>query len=266
MRIALFSIFALAGCQKAPDINVFTVTDDMTLGAQLKEEIASDPDTYPILDPVLYPEAYDDIDRVRDEILASDAIRYRNTFDWQVQIIDDDETLNAFAAPGGYIWVYTGLIRFLTEEDQLAGVLAHEMAHADRRHATQQLTKVYGISVLLDALVGKKGDPRLIADIAAQLAELSFSRAQEAEADEYSVVYLCDSQYAANGAAGFFEMMQGSPEPPVFLSDHPSSASRIQDIDAKAEELGCSTEPSGHDYQGVIDDLPPPMIPAVTSR
>ena len=61
-------------------------------------------------------------------------------FDWELKIIHDDETLNAFCAPGGYIYVYTGLIKFLAHEDNLAGVIGHEIAHADLRHSTQQLT------------------------------------------------------------------------------------------------------------------------------
>ncbi|MEZ4238261.1 MAG: M48 family metalloprotease [Myxococcota bacterium] len=211
--------------------------------AQLAAEIEANPDEYGvILDRSQYAEAYAHLDAIRDEILSADAVNYPSRFDWETHIIDDDEVLNAFAAPGGYIYVYTGLIRYLDSEDHFAGVMGHEIAHADQRHSTQQLTKAYGIESLLGLIFGD-ADPGLAADVAAGLLSLEFSRTDEAEADEYSVRYLCDTPYAANGAAGFFEKLlaEGSVEIPEFLSTHPSSASRVQDINAMAEELGCST-------------------------
>jgi predicted Zn-dependent protease len=256
MRYLPFGTFlALFGCSAADGPNVFSIQDDIDLGAQLEAEIQADPETYPVLDADEYRDAYAHVEGIRDDILASGDLDHADDFEWKLAIIDDDETLNAFAAPGGYIWVYTGILRFLDSDDQLAGVLGHEMAHADQRHATQQLTRQYGIELLIAALLGR--DPGVVAQVAEGLVQLKFSRTQEAEADEYSVIYLCDTQYAANGAAGFFEKMEGQSEPPEFLSDHPSSDSRIEEINAKAEELGCSVvaSPDG-DYQDLVDSLP----------
>jgi len=139
--------------------------------------------------------------------LNSNGIIYRDEFTWQTKIIHDDTTLNAFAGPGGYIYVYTGLIKFLESEDHFAGVLAHEIAHADRRHVTDQLTTVYGLSFLLDILLGEE-NPGTVAQIAAGLASLSFSRSKEKEADEYSVIYLCETEWKSNGAGGFFQILR----------------------------------------------------------
>lgn len=247
------------GCEgEIPAVNIFTIEDDKDLGAQLAEEIEKNPDEYGvILDRNEYAEAYQHLDGVRDEILASGELVYEKEFAWETHIIHDDEVLNAFAAPGGYIYVYTGLIRYLEEEDQLAGVLGHELAHADQRHSTQQLTKAYGIQTLLSVIFE---DPGVIGEVASGLVGLTFSRDDEAEADEYSVVYLCGTDYASNGAAGFFELLldEGSVEIPEFLSTHPSSESRVTDINAKADDLGCSTDPNpnGH-WQGFLDSLPP---------
>jgi predicted Zn-dependent protease len=255
MHTRLLVLLPLCACAES-NINLFTIEDDIQLGADLKAQIDADPETYPKLDPNQYADAYDHVERIRDAVLASDDVRYADEFTWEVTIIDDDEVLNAFAAPGGYIWVYTGLVRFLDTEDQLTGVLGHEIAHADQRHSTEQLTKLYGVSMLLEVAFGE--DPGLIADIAAGLVSLSFSRDQEAQADEYSVIYLCDTAYAANGAAGFFELLEGSAEIPEFLSTHPSSSSRVIDIDAVAADLGCSTEPNPDgQYQALISSLPP---------
>lgn len=235
-------------------INLYTIEDDIELGRQLRAEIASDPSTYPVLSQTLYPEAYAHLYEIRDSILASGAVYYADDFEWELQIIHDDETLNAFCAPGGYIYVYTGLIKFLAHEDNLAGVIGHEIAHADLRHSTQQLTQAFGLSVLLAILTDS--DPGLLGEVAAGLINLSFSRADEREADEASVDYLCNTDYAADGTAGFFEQLEGF-ELPEFLSTHPSSETRVEDITEYATSLGCDlTLKPDADYQALIDALP----------
>lgn len=260
MRRSLIPFLALplAACtDQGGGLNLFSIDDDIELGAQLDAEIRADPETYPILDETEWSAAYAELYRMRDALLATGEVQYVDDFEWKLAIIDDDETLNAFAAPGGYIYVYTGLMRYLEHEDHFVGVLGHEIAHADERHSTQQLTRVYGISTLLGVLLGE--DPGLLANIAASLLTLSFSRTHEAEADERSVYYLCPTDWAANGTAGFFEKLisEGGVNVPEFLSTHPSSESRVEDINALAEELGCDTtyNPDA-DWQRVLDTLP----------
>jgi predicted Zn-dependent protease len=257
---SLAGLSLAGGCTDAlPDVNIFGIEDDKQLGAELAAEIEANPKEYgTVLDREAYPDAYAHLDRIRDAILDSGEVTYREQFGWETHIIDDDEVLNAFAAPGGYIYVYTGLLRYLDREDDFAGVLGHEIAHADQRHSTEQLTKAYGIETLLGVVFGKKGGGAL-GDIASGLVSLEFSREDEAEADQYSVIYLCGTDYASNGAAGFFEKLleEGAAEIPEFLSTHPSSDSRVEDINAEAADLGCSTEtnPNGQ-YQAFIDSLP----------
>ena len=256
--IRFLAIPILAGCTSSSGvfdgINLFTVEDDIELGAQLRDQIAASPADFPILDEAAYPEAYEHIYEMRDEILATGEVTYADDFVWETYIIDDPDTLNAFCAPGGYIYVYTGLIEFLETEDELIGVMGHEIAHADQRHSTQQLTKAYGLATMLEMLLGE--EPGLLADLAAGLVNLNFSRADESEADDFSVEYLCETLYAADGSAGFFEKLEGV-EIPEFLSTHPSSDTRVEDIQAYAEALGCSTVPfKGGDYQEILDSLP----------
>lgn len=237
--VATFSM-----CSKDSDdhtFNIFTVQDDIALGKQTDSTIMANPSEYPVLSKSQYPAPYAYIEKIRDKILASGKLNHKNDFEWSVKIIKDDNTLNAFCTPGGYIYVYTGLMKYLDTEDQLAGVLGHEMAHADRRHSTDQLTQQYGISVLLEILLGK--NQGTLTQIAASLVSLKFSRTQEAEADEYSVVYLCPTDYNAAGAAGFFQKLEEAGQggqTPEFLSSHPNDASRIQNINTKKQTLGCT--------------------------
>lgn len=257
LATALLVASSSVACTEEAGLNLFSIEDDLELGAQVHDEILANPDTYPLIDEADAPDAYEHLYRIRDEVLASGEVEYLDEFAWEVYLIDDDETLNAFAAPGGYLYFYTGLIRYLDEEDYFAGVMGHEIAHADERHSTQQLTKVYGLATLISIVLGE--DPGLIAEIALGLVNLSFSRTNEADADEASVYYLCNTDYAANGAAGFFEQLlnDDSVEMPEFLSTHPSSESRVDDINDKAEALGCSTELNPYaEYGDFIDSLP----------
>ncbi|CAN0283957.1 unnamed protein product, partial [Chrysoparadoxa australica] len=172
----------------------FSIQDDKELGMQVSQEIESDPVTYPIISEIDFPEAYAYLNGMKEAILSSSEVAYRDEFVWQLKIINAD-VLNAFATPGGYIYVYTGLINYLDNPDDLAGVIGHEIAHADRRHSIKQLEKVYGIQLLLSIALGN--DPSQLEQIAAKIAtagsSLAFSRDNESEADEFSVKYLADT-------------------------------------------------------------------------
>lgn len=237
--LALSPFLLLGGCEDG--LNLFSIQDDLALGERLHQEIQADPGQFPVIPRNSNVQAYQYLENIRDKILNSGNVKYKNEFAWQVFIVDDDSTLNAFCAPGGYIYVYTGLIKFLDSEDQLAGVLGHEIAHADRRHSTKQLTKLYGIQLLLDIVLGEnQGD---LTNIAAGLIGLEFSRANEREADEYSVKYLCGTDYYADGASDFFEKMVQSGQGGnglTFLSTHPDPGNRVQDIRNLESTMSCA--------------------------
>lgn len=253
----LFSTFLFfSSCDKDGTINFFSIDEDLKIGQQVAAELEADSSVI-ILDEQRYDTAYRIIRAITDKVLASNDIQYRTEFPWQVKIIQDDNTLNAFCAPGGYIYVYTGLIKYLDTEDQLAGVMGHEIAHADKRHVTDNMTKAYGYETLLGIFFGK--DQGALAGIAKGLVNLSYSRKAEREADDFSVKYLCDTEYQSNGAAGFFEKIIAEGQnsaPPQFLSTHPNPDNRVEAINNKAREEGCSTKPSGNNYAAFKASLP----------
>jgi len=223
-------------------VNVFSLEDDRKLGAQVNQQILSDPAQFPVLPERGNEEVYSYIRGITNKILNSGKVEHKDEFAWEVRIIDDNETLNAFATPGGYIYVYTGLIKFLDSEDQLAGVMGHEIAHADQRHSTKAMTKQYGIATLLQLATGGEGAAALLGQVAGSLVNLRFGRGAETEADTYSVIYLCPTGYEADGAAGFFRKLEegGGQRPPEFLSTHPNPGNRVANIEAQVDERGCS--------------------------
>lgn len=230
------------GCEDG--VNIFTPSDDVQLGLQLHNEIVGNPKEYPVLNNQQVTSYVQDI---VNAIILSPKIKYRSTFKYQVTIINNDEIVNAFATPGGFIYVYTGLLKFLDNEATLAGVLAHEIAHCERRHATQRMTKAYGVSFLLDIVLGK--NPGKTEEIAANLlvglAFLKNSRDDEYEADEWAYEYLKSTQWYPGALIFFFDKVkknEGSSFLEVLLSTHPLSQDRIDRLNKKIKD----------------DNLPPP--------
>ena len=238
-------------------LNFFSPQDDITFGAQVATEIENDPSTYPILDSAQNVASYAYLYDIRDRILSSGKVVHKDDFQWQIRLIGDDSTLNAFCTPGGYIYVYTGLIKYLDSEDQFAGVMGHEIAHADERHSTAALTRTYGIDVLLSILLGD--DLGTLVQIAKGLSGLSYSRGNESESDMRSVEYLYQTDYDARGAARFFEKLEEevSGSGPTFLSTHPNPGNRVEAIFAHWEILGAKVgETYAARYKEFQNNLP----------
>ena len=209
--------------------NLFPISEDVTLGSNLDKEIRSKPKEYPI---------YNDaglrgyVQGIVNQLKNSSLVNYRDKFPYTVTIINDPKTLNAFCTPGGYIYVYTGILKTLDNEASLAAVLGHEMAHAERRHSTQRMTKALGAQLMLEIALGK--NPNKTTEIAANLftglALLKNSRDDEAEADEYSFKYMQSSRWYPGALSYFFEKVKGSSRGGFiesWTSTHPLPQDRI---------------------------------------
>lgn len=204
LTIACTAVY-LVGCGagQGGGFNLFSPEQDIQLGQETEKQIADNPKQFPVLPERGNEEAYRYIRGLTAKLLNTGKVAYQKEFAWNVKIINDSKTLNAFCTPGGYIYVYTGIINYLDSEDQLAGVMGHEIAHAALRHSTSQMTKAYGLTALTSILTGNS-NPGLAEQIALSLIQLKFGRGAETAADEHSVIYLCETGYNAAGAAGFF--------------------------------------------------------------
>lgn len=234
---------------KSSGFNLFSVSKDIDLGKQTETEILSDHTTYPILDSASNPSAYKFLYDMRNEILNTGLLTYKSDFVWKVKIIHNDSVLNAFCTPGGYIFVYSGIIKYLDTEDQLAGVLGHEMAHADKRHSTEQMTKQYPI-LITSSILGL--DKSTIGNMVTTLIQLGYSRDNEAEADAYSVVYLSKTRYKCSGGAGFFQKLINDGMDPCgsnplakYTSTHPCPDNRVEKFNSIGNCYECTNREVG---------------------
>jgi predicted Zn-dependent protease len=239
MLLACFAFLAVE-C----GVNMYSDDQDIKLGKQIDDEIRKDPKQYPIMTG--HPEIKAYVAEVGNRVLASPDITKRGVYAYTYEIIHDDSTVNAFCTPRGYIYVYTGLLKFIDNEATLAGILGHETAHAERRHATKRMTTQYGAQMVLGLILGD--NPSQIASVTANLFEgfglLANSRSDEAEADEYSLKYLSSTQYYPGAITFFFEKMmakkggKGGGAFDRLLSTHPLDQDRIDHVHQLLQSMG----------------------------
>lgn len=168
-------------------------------------------------------------------------------YEWEFNLIDDPAA-NAWAMPGGKIAFYTGILPICHDEDGVAVVMGHEIAHAVARHGNERMsqglaTQLGGVGLSV-AMRDKPEETRNLFfgayGVGAQLGVmLPFSRLHESEADKMGLIFMAIAGYDPNHAVAFWERMQqytGGAEPPEFLSTHPSHTTRIRDLQAAMPE------------------------------
>lgn len=179
---------------------------------------------------------------------------------------------NAFVIPGGKVFVFSGILPICRNDDGLAAVLGHEIAHNLAQHAAESMSSVIMISpiryslIFLDATGWTMGLGRILGDVALNLGvAMPASRKQESEADYIGLMMMAKACYNPNEAVGVWERMEAATKDkvPEWLSTHPSNSHRIDQIEAwlpKAEEAssesGCAvTMGYSRDFQSVLGGL-----------
>jgi predicted Zn-dependent protease len=164
-------------------------------------------------------------------------------YEWEFNLIENDSIVNAFCLPGGKVAFYTGILKLAETDDEVATVMAHEIAHATARHGGERMTQLLmyqlGGIALSEALKNNRDETIALAQAAygvgATLAYvLPYSRTHESEADHIGLIYMAGAGYDPRAAVDFWKKMQeyhAGQEPPEWLSTHPSSQTRIDDLE-----------------------------------
>jgi predicted Zn-dependent protease len=157
----------------------------------------------------------------------------------------EDPNFNAYALPGGYVFVNTGLISFAKNDGELAGVLGHEIAHIDRRHSMQSITRQMGATLLISYFLsrGKSSDRKKLmsqlSGVALYVAEQGYSREAEFQADRYGVTFMRQAGYNKQDLINMWQRVHTEIENGktpskmmVLISSHPPTEERIKRIEA----------------------------------
>jgi predicted Zn-dependent protease len=210
-------------------VNFYSLEHEIALGKQLAQEVER---TSKMIDDPVVTEY---VNRVGQNLVRNSDARVPFT----IKVIDSDE-VNAFALPGGFFYVNSGLILRAQEESELAGVMAHEISHVVARHGTKQATKgeMMQLATIPLILLGPGGWAGYgiyeALQLAIPLSYLKFSRDAEREADFLGIQYMYKAGYDPNSYVTFFERIQADEKRrpgtiPKFFSTHPPTPERIAD-------------------------------------
>jgi Zn-dependent protease with chaperone function len=190
--------------------------------------------------------------RIGEKLTSGSPHHYR----W---FVANQKEINAFAAPGGIVVVNVGLLRAIGSPEELAGVLAHEIAHAELRHSLKGMAKSLGLRTLTSLALGDYGGTA-VAEGMKHLAELGFSREAEREADQEGLRRLVAAGIDPQGMVRFFELLEKEQQltPPQFLSTHPANAERISALKREIALLPKDWRPLEIDLAAIRAGLPPP--------
>lgn len=180
-----------------------------------------------------------------------------NPYTFQVSVVQSP-VVNAFALPGGYVVVFTGLMKKAESGEEVAGVLSHELNHVLQRHGMERIVKMMGLAAVVSILVGdQQGLIGLARQLGLELATLKFGREQETEADLTGIRLLSDARIAPDGMIRFFERLSEKDKERVeIFSTHPMSAARAARLKAELAALPKQTpEPFTFEWKGVQDSL-----------
>jgi Putative Zn-dependent protease, contains TPR repeats len=245
VTLLVFSLLTVA-CSKNPytgrlQFDVIPDSQEQKMGVQAYDQLMHDPKILISHDPA----EVDAVQRVAQRIIAaaksSKYSKIANEFQWEVTVIKDNKTMNAFALPGGKIAVYTGIFPVAKTEAGLAAVLGHEVTHALARHGAERMSQgVLAQVAVVGATFGAASqgvNPQLAQLAGGALANygfvLPYSRKHESEADHIGIILMADAGYDPHEAVHLWERMEQSSkgQPPEFLSTHPSHGKRIEQIE-----------------------------------
>ncbi len=246
--IALVSLFTYFGSRQDNPVTGetqyigITVEQEIALGLQAAPQMAAE---FGGLDPNQQSQAI--VDQIGNQVVQRSAAS-DTPYEFQFHLLEDDQTINAFALPGGQIFITRALFDRLQTEGELAGVLGHEVGHVVARHSAEHIAKAQLTEGLTGAAVLATYDPNnpssastaQIAALIGQLINLKFGRDDELESDYLGVCFMNDTGYDPREMISVMETLAASRQgnqPPEFFSTHPNPENRIQRIQAAIQNL-----------------------------
>src|SRR5688572_14172954 len=220
-----------------------TVEQEIALGLQAAPQMAEE---FGGLDPSQQDQAV--LDQIGNT-LVQNSVAARTPYEYEFHLLEDDQTINAFALPGGQIFITRALYNKLQTEGELAGVLGHEIAHVVARHSAEHIAKAELTQGLTGAAVLATYDPNnpasantaQVAMLIGQLINLKFGRDDELESDFLGVCFMNDAGYNPEDLIRVMQVLAEASQgnaPPEFFSTHPNPERRIERIQEAIQNVG----------------------------
>jgi predicted Zn-dependent protease len=254
VAVPLAALVLVTACKSVPgtgrsQFNVMSLDMESSMGEQAYDEIKASSKL------VTSGKDHEMVQRVGQRIAEAAKQMYPKPaaeFDWEIILIDEPQTVNAWCMPGGKMAVYTGLLPITQDEHSLAIVVGHEVGHAVARHGGERMSQdiVFQTAVQAAAMGTGKMDPgerdalmQALVGVGTYGVMLPFSRSHESEADELGLYLAAGGGYDPRAALGLWDRMAAASKgdkPPEFLSTHPSESTRkehLQELMPKALKI-----------------------------
>jgi predicted Zn-dependent protease len=258
-------VYAIGKMDFRPGFNLFSPAQDVEMGQQASDDVSKQLSLINDSQVVAY------VTGLGKKLAALAPNQSGVKYNWTFNVVNNSE-INAFALPGGFIYINRGAIEASQNEAQIAGVIAHEEGHVVMRHGTHQASEMILAQAPLSILAGLLGQSSSLASQLAQLG-LTFgvnsillrnSRGAESQADEVGAYILYRAGYDPYGMAQFFAIIQKKyPQQTIqFFSDHPNPGNRIRNVDEEIPRLGPKKnwKTDSPDFQAVkqkLQNMPP---------
>lgn len=250
MLYAAAAVALLSGCitlDGTRSLNLLSTQEEVAIGREISNEIEAKEKV--LDDPAL--QQY--LNEIGQRLVAGVE---RRDVEYRFKVIDAPETINAFALPGGFMYVYTGLMKFCDNEAELASVMAHEIAHVSAHHHGEALTRAYGIQLLSSIILGSNQAQaaRIAGEFIAGMGMLYFSRQNEYEADAKGMEYLARTGYQPGAMVSFMQKLAqaeqggGGARRITLFATHPPISERIARLAVLEQQYPADLRLSGPVY------------------
>lgn len=253
-RVWLINVWLLSVLAMAPSCPAWAglIRTDPSSEVQLGREAAREIERkYPLSTDKAAEERVQRIGRALVERISPRLYPY----EFKVLAVRD---INAFCLPGGFMYVYEGLLNALPDDDELAFVIGHEIAHASLRHWASQTKKMEKVGLIATAIGVAVGDTYGITGLAAGLMGLQYSRSQEADADAKGLDYLWQAGFDTNGALEATQVimdLEKGDSTPKYLRSHPPGKDRLKHLQSLSEQLKTRQRPAAEQNTAAVPEL-----------
>lgn len=268
--VFLIIISLLSSCRPDPNNDVvvgeakeeFGVEDQKNIGAFIDQVINNPDNGFEVLEETKFQEMYTHLNTMIQQITNTAVVQRREDFNWKVTVLKDDDEVNAFILPGGHLYIYSGLLKFLQGEHELVGVIAHEVAYADSDALIELLQIEFGSKKLSKIL--SNDDAEVIAlDIANEMRGVTFGNQDVLDADMFCADIVCEFVWDGQGLLSVLKRGGEDVDREVinWLETRPTDDNRIKQLTNRVDSHlnGCGTPDSTFNkryFEKIVDNLP----------
>ena len=229
----------MSSCRPDPEDDIvvgqskdeFDEADQIMIGDAISEIISESTSGFTVLKEEDYQEVYSHSNTIINQIANTTYVQKRNEFDWKISILKNDEEENAFILPGGHLYIYSGLLKFLEGEHELVGMIAHEMSYIDSDNLMNQLKNEFGSKKLSKVISGDPESHSILSDIADVLGQMDFDENSVKEADQFCTDIICEFEWDGEG---ILTLVRRGGEDPVktikWLQSRPVTNDRVDNL------------------------------------